>query len=305
MYAFLMQWLSTRQGSSSTKMFLKKEVIYLCKPAANYVPSVLPESIFSPLANRCINWSILARCIRWCSCQPFQGWWGFCAFRNIILMENYDKQMMTREGEVHTKRPKAWKTRSEVPPGLLRKYFARSMSSSLLYRNFLSGGGGRGASPASQSNSCLCRLQNFIQEALEWCGALLATSFQKATTSHVPWDLNKRYQATWINYCKDQGTYFRYVMNFIKKFTSSWVNATPLPVVLLYRDRGGVGERFLFCTVSTEALAAAMSNRPATWTGAGGSAGWVEDDAWVVLLSTSMSIRSSSTGELERSWFMV
>lgn len=35
-------------------------------------------SMFSPFPNCWIKWSILALCIRWCSCHPFQGWWGCC-----------------------------------------------------------------------------------------------------------------------------------------------------------------------------------------------------------------------------------
>ena len=50
-------------------------------------------------------------------------------------------------------------------------------------------------------------------------------------------------------------THSRYRKSFIKKSTSSCVNATPLPVVLLYNARGGVGERFLGANAA--ALAAA------------------------------------------------
>jgi hypothetical protein len=42
-----------------------------------------------------------------------------------------------------TSRPKAWNILSEVPSGLLKKYLASSISSSLLYRIFLSGGIGK------------------------------------------------------------------------------------------------------------------------------------------------------------------
>lgn len=54
-----------------------------------------------------------------------------------------------------TNRPKAWNILSEVPSGLLKKYLASSISSSLLYRIFLSGGTGRGSSPSVLFNSCL------------------------------------------------------------------------------------------------------------------------------------------------------
>ena len=54
-----------------------------------------------------------------------------------------------------TNRPKAWNILSEVPSGLLKKYLASSISSSLLYRIFLSGGTGRGSSPSDLLSSCL------------------------------------------------------------------------------------------------------------------------------------------------------
>ena len=54
-----------------------------------------------------------------------------------------------------TSRPKAWNILSEVPSGLLKKYLASSISSSLLYRIFLSGGTGRGSSPSVLLSSCL------------------------------------------------------------------------------------------------------------------------------------------------------
>jgi len=50
-------------------------------------------------------------------------------------------------------------------------------------------------------------------------------------------------------------------MNFIKKFTSSWVNATPFPVVLLKSDLGGVGDRVRCRAGSADALARAISKR--------------------------------------------
>lgn len=171
-----------------------------------------------------------------------------------------------------TKRPKAWNILSDVPSGLLKKYLANNTSSSLLYRIFLSGGAGSGSSPSERASSCLCLRQNFIHEAREWCGAyrkkhqqwpdglypsndyalhtLAATSFQNATISRTPCDL-------------------RYSMNRTRNVTSSCVNATPLPVVLRYKARGGVGERFRWGAAAAAAVAADISNLVGAAEGAG------------------------------------
>ena len=71
-----------------------------------------------------------------------------------MLRNNPVKEMHPKKKE-RTSRPKAWNILSEVPSGLLKKYLASSISSSLLYRIFLSGGTGRGSSPSDLLSSCL------------------------------------------------------------------------------------------------------------------------------------------------------
>lgn len=78
--------------------------------------------------------------------------------RVMRMLQNYLAQAEVRpmhQKKKLTSRPKAWNILSEVPSGLLKKYLASSISSSLLYRIFLSGGIGRGSSPSDLLSSCL------------------------------------------------------------------------------------------------------------------------------------------------------
>lgn len=117
------------------------------------------------------------------------------AFPRMVWVLNIEHQTMSffskRERKTHTLRPKDWNIESDVPVGRVWKNLANKTSSCLLYRIFFSGAGGNGSSLSVRLNSCLCLLQYFIQEALEWCGAFVATSFQNWTISKRPWVLTK------------------------------------------------------------------------------------------------------------------
>lgn len=102
---------------------------------------------------------------------------------------------------------------------------------------------------APVSRKCISnQLQQFVRDVRTF----RATSFQNTTMSSLP------------SCCR-----LRYSRKRTKKTTSSSVNATPLPVVLLYSARGGVGDRVRWTSAATARYAAAIA--PGPWLTGGGS----------------------------------
>lgn len=109
----------------------------------------------------------------------------------------------------------------------------------------------------------------------------VATSFQNATISRRPCALDYG-QSSW-KHTEGINTNFLNTMNLTRNVTSSSVNATPFPVVLRKRARGGVGDRVLPFSLSSWARRRAATIVPGP--GAFGGLVWISS---VSMLATPL-----------------